>query len=109
MLASLGGKGKNRNCLACLRNAGSYSALTYCTAETLMFEREVHDQGPLVCTLSLSAKGWGKYATSSMSPRCLRLGPTPVTRVCVRTVFPKDRNKAATCATAQSCDFAAPP
>ena len=59
--------------------------------------------------LSLSAKGCDKYATSSMSPRCLRLGPTPVTRVCVWTVFPKDRNKAATCATAQSCDFAAPP
>ena len=30
LLASLGGKGKNRNSLACLRNAGSYSALTYC-------------------------------------------------------------------------------
>ena len=59
--------------------------------------------------LSLSTNGCGKYASSSMSPRCLRLGPTPVTRICVRTVFPKDRNKAATCATAQSCDFAAPP
>ena len=32
MLASLGGKGKNRNSLACLRNAGSYSAESYCIA-----------------------------------------------------------------------------
>ena len=30
LLASLGGKGKDRNSLACLRNAGSYSAVTYC-------------------------------------------------------------------------------
>ena len=30
MLASLGSKGKNRNCLACLGNAGSYSAESYC-------------------------------------------------------------------------------
>src|SRR6056300_1683319 len=31
LLASLGSKGKNRNSLACLRNAGFYSAVTYCT------------------------------------------------------------------------------
>ena len=30
LLASLGSKGKNRNSLACLRNAGSYSAESYC-------------------------------------------------------------------------------
>ena len=30
MLASLGTKGKNRNSLACLRNAGSHSAESYC-------------------------------------------------------------------------------
>ena len=30
LLASLGSKGRNGNSLACLRNAGSYSALTYC-------------------------------------------------------------------------------
>ena len=30
LLASLGSKGKNRNPLACLRNAGSYSGMTYC-------------------------------------------------------------------------------
>ena len=30
LLASLGIKGKNRNPLACLRNAGSYFAITYC-------------------------------------------------------------------------------
>jgi len=29
LLASLGRKGKNRNSLACLRNAGSYSAVSY--------------------------------------------------------------------------------
>jgi hypothetical protein len=31
LLASLGNKGKNRNPLACLRNAGSYSGMTYCS------------------------------------------------------------------------------
>ena len=31
MLASLGSKGKNRNSLACLRNASSHSAESYCT------------------------------------------------------------------------------
>jgi len=30
LLASLGSKGKNGNSLACLRNAGSHSAVTYC-------------------------------------------------------------------------------
>ena len=30
LLASLGSKGKNRKSLACLRNAGSHSAVTYC-------------------------------------------------------------------------------
>ena len=30
LLASLGSKGKNRNSLACLRNAGSYFVVTYC-------------------------------------------------------------------------------
>ena len=29
--------------------------------------------------LPLSTNGCGKYASSSMSPRCLQLGPTPVT------------------------------
>ena len=29
----LGGKGKNRNSLACFRNAGSYSVATYCINE----------------------------------------------------------------------------
>ena len=32
LLASLGSKGKNRNSLTCLRNAGFYSAVTYCTS-----------------------------------------------------------------------------
>ena len=32
LLASLGSKGKNRNSLACLRNAGFYSAVTYCSS-----------------------------------------------------------------------------
>ena len=32
LLASLGSNGKKRNSLACLRNAGSYSAMTYCRA-----------------------------------------------------------------------------
>jgi hypothetical protein len=31
LLASLGSKGKNRNSLACLRNAGFHSAQSYCT------------------------------------------------------------------------------
>ena len=31
LLASLGSKGKNGNSLACLRNAGSHSAVTYCS------------------------------------------------------------------------------
>jgi len=31
LLASLDSKGKNRNSLACLRNAGSHSAESYCT------------------------------------------------------------------------------
>jgi len=30
LLASLGSKGKNGNSLACLRNAGSHSAESYC-------------------------------------------------------------------------------
>ena len=30
LLASLGSKGKNRNSAACLRNANSYSAESYC-------------------------------------------------------------------------------
>jgi hypothetical protein len=30
LLASLGNKGKNRNSLACLRNAGSHSGVSYC-------------------------------------------------------------------------------
>ena len=30
LLASLNIKGKNKNSLACLRNAGSYFAITYC-------------------------------------------------------------------------------
>ena len=34
LLASLGGKGKNRNSLACLRNAGFYSAESYRTVMT---------------------------------------------------------------------------
>jgi hypothetical protein len=34
LLASLGRKGKNRSSLACLRNAGSYSAETYCNILT---------------------------------------------------------------------------
>jgi hypothetical protein len=33
LLASLGSKGKNRNSLACLRNACSHSGVTYCTTE----------------------------------------------------------------------------
>jgi len=31
LLASLGSKGKNRNSLACLRNAGFHFAVTYCS------------------------------------------------------------------------------
>ncbi len=34
LLASLGSKGKNRNSLACLRNAGSHSAVTYCKGQS---------------------------------------------------------------------------
>ena len=33
LLASLGIKGKNRNSLACLRNAGSHFAESYCSFE----------------------------------------------------------------------------
>ena len=33
LLASLGSKGKNRNPLACLRNAGFYSAESYCSTQ----------------------------------------------------------------------------
>ena len=33
LLASLGSKGKNRNSLACLRNAGFHSAVTYCMTD----------------------------------------------------------------------------
>jgi hypothetical protein len=36
LLASLGSKGKNRNSLACLRNAGFHSAQSYCKAATFM-------------------------------------------------------------------------
>ena len=35
LLASLGSKGKNRNSLACLRNAGFHSAVTYCKQRVL--------------------------------------------------------------------------
>ena len=40
LLASLGSKGKNRNSLACLRNAGSYSAESYCTEKYQVFRFE---------------------------------------------------------------------
>ena len=33
LLASLGSKGKNRNSLACLRNAGFHSGVSYCMGE----------------------------------------------------------------------------
>ena len=36
LLASLGSKGKNGDSLACLRNAGSHSAESYCTKEQIM-------------------------------------------------------------------------
>ena len=39
LLASLGSKGKNGNSLACLRNAGSHSALTYCILVTAFSSR----------------------------------------------------------------------
>ena len=47
LLASLGSKAKNRNSVACLRNAGSYSAVTYCT-----FVERVHsfDNGDVKVT-----------------------------------------------------------
>jgi len=38
LLASLGSKGENRNSLACLRNAGSYFAESYCRT------KEIHVQ-----------------------------------------------------------------
>jgi hypothetical protein len=34
LLASLGSKGKNRNSLACLRNAGFHSGVSYCSVES---------------------------------------------------------------------------
>jgi len=40
LLASLGIKGKNGNSLACLRNAGSHSAVTYCTLSWADIKRE---------------------------------------------------------------------
>ena len=36
LLGSLGSKGKNGNSLACLRNAGSHSAESYCIENTAM-------------------------------------------------------------------------
>ena len=39
LLASLGSKGKNRSSLACLRNAGSHSAESYCKSVSI-FLRE---------------------------------------------------------------------
>jgi len=50
LLASLGSKGKNRNSLACLRNAGSYSAESYCICTYwLLFGRRV---------LKFPGRGW---------------------------------------------------
>ena len=40
-LASMGSKGKNRNSLACLRNAGSHSAESYCIRDMTHYKR--HD------------------------------------------------------------------
>ena len=38
MLASLGTKGRNGNSLACLRNAGSHSAESYCSINLVVTE-----------------------------------------------------------------------
>jgi hypothetical protein len=42
LLASQGSKGKNRNSLACLRNAGSYFAVTYCTMLFVQTSSNIH-------------------------------------------------------------------
>ena len=47
LLASMGSKGKNRNSLACLRNADSHSAVTYCVQlSTIWRDAEIENCSP---------------------------------------------------------------
>ena len=53
LLASLGSTGKNGNSLACLRNAGFHSAVTYCMPAASGDDADaVEDQMHQACTLS---------------------------------------------------------
>ena len=52
LLASLGSKGKNGNSLACLRNAGSHSAMTYCIISA-RFRRLITTPDPCLLCLDL--------------------------------------------------------
>ena len=56
LLASLGSKGKNRNPVACLRNAGSYSAVTYCIRQETSRRsdpRQTTGRQNRLCTISI--------------------------------------------------------
>ena len=56
LLVSLGRKGKNRNSLACLRNAGSYSAVTYCIRQETSRRsdpRQTTGRQNRLCTISI--------------------------------------------------------
>ena len=65
LLASLGSKGKNRNSLACLRNAGFYSAVTYCsTAEQVFYTWVARSRSG--CS-SFTASALNKPSSSSSS------------------------------------------
>jgi len=66
LLASLGSKGKNRNSLACLRNAGSYSAESHCSHPSRL--QRVH-VGALKWRLPAS-----RWRSSTPHPKCTSLG-----------------------------------
>ena len=73
LLASLGSKGKNRNSLACLRNAGSAesycSPKSYCVSAFLQFNK--HCLRGLIQSPHRDAKILGCFYSISPSPPCL--------------------------------------
>ena len=82
LLASLGSKGKNRNPLACLRNAGSYFGVSYCSVSvfgaTDFLILRPSRMGHGVCSLSSPHSGasvcsacvGGKYSTNKGASEC---------------------------------------
>jgi hypothetical protein len=88
LLASLGSKGKNRNSLACLRNAGSYSAESYCTPKEeqeigycpyavaifRIFEIITATRLQMYGELFVSLSGWSVFSSQKREKRETREG-----------------------------------